>query len=192
MTYPPWTLTLPDWVSSAAPAGERHATQESRMALVVALARENVERGTGGPFGAAVFERESGRLIAPGVNLVVPAGCAIAHAEIVAIAFAQRALGTFDLGAEGIPACELVTSTEPCAMCLGAVPWSGVQSLVCGARKRDAVQAGFDEGERPVAWVAALRRRGIAVRRGVLRAEASEILHRYAADGGLIYNGRGG
>jgi tRNA(Arg) A34 adenosine deaminase TadA len=121
---------------------------------------------------------------------VVTAGCSIAHAEMVAIALAQQALGTFDLGAEGVPACELVTSTEPCAMCLGAVPWSGVQSLVCGARRRDAVQAGFDEGERPVAWVAALRRRGIAVRRGVMRAQAAEVLRCYAAEGGLVYNGR--
>jgi tRNA(Arg) A34 adenosine deaminase TadA len=114
--------------------------------------------GTGGPFGAAVFEEQSGRLLATGVNLVVAAGCSLLHAEVVALLLAQQRLGRFDLGGEGLPVCELVTSAEPCAMCFGAVLWSGVKSLVCAARREDVERLGFDEGPKPVDWPAELER----------------------------------
>jgi len=167
------------------------STDESRMQLTIALARENVAQDTGGPFGAAVFDMHTGRLVAAGVNLVVSAGLSLAHAEMVALALAQRAQGSYDLGA-GEAAMELVSSTEPCAMCLGAVPWSGVRRLVCGARAEDAARIGMDEGAKPGDWSGELRRRGIAVRRDVLREDAAAVLAEYARHGGIIYNGRGG
>ena len=78
-------------------------------------------------------------------------------------------------------------------MCFGAVPWSGVRTLVCGARKADAEAAGFDEGEKPRDWIRALADRGIEVRRGVLRERAVEIFDLYLQSGGEIYNpGAGG
>jgi tRNA(Arg) A34 adenosine deaminase TadA len=160
------------------------------MRLAVELARENVTQKTGGPFGAAVFEADSGRLVAAGVNLVESSNCSIAHAEMVAIALAQRALGHYDLGRDNITH-ELVTSTEPCAMCLGAIPWSGLRRVVCGARGEDACAIGFDEGAKPADWVGALRSRGIEVLRDVLREEARAVLQEYLASGGLIYNARG-
>lgn len=189
--YRSLSLELPSWLPPLIPdSGVFLDAVEGRMEFVVRLARLNVEQGTGGPFAAAVFERESGRLVAPGVNLVVPANCSLAHAEMVAIMLAQQELGTFDLGGEGLPACELVTSTEPCAMCLGAIPWSGVRRLVCGATKADAEACGFDEGERPASWISGLERRGIEVLRELRRAEAAEVLRRYVESGGLAYNGR--
>ncbi len=75
-------------------------------------------------------------------------------------------------------------------MCLGAIPWSGVRHLVCGARDEDASAIGFDEGEKPVEWVPALERRGIIVVRDVLREEAASVLREYAVSGGEIYNAR--
>ncbi len=75
-------------------------------------------------------------------------------------------------------------------MCLGAIPWSGVRSVVCGARAADAARAGFDEGDKPLRWVRGLRRRGIKVARDVCRGEASAVLRRYSDTGGSIYNGR--
>jgi tRNA(Arg) A34 adenosine deaminase TadA len=105
---------------------------------------------------------------------------------------AQRVMGTNDLGAGGIPACELVTSTEPCAMCLGAVPWSGVRRVVCGARGDDACAIGLDEGAKPDDWPGELARRGIEVVRDVLRDEARAVLRHYGESGGVLYNGRGG
>ena len=43
-----------------------YATDEEKMRLTVRLSRENVERGTGGPFGAAILEAATGRLVAVG------------------------------------------------------------------------------------------------------------------------------
>jgi tRNA(Arg) A34 adenosine deaminase TadA len=173
-------------------ADRRYRTVEDRMRFVVELSRLNVRNGSGGPFGAAIFERETGRLLAPGVNLVVGSGCSVFHAEMVAVMVAQKSLGTFDLGGEGLPPYELVASTEPCAMCLGATPWSGVRHLVCGARDEDARAVGFDEGAKMAEWVGSLEDRSISVELGVLRDEAVAVLQEYAALGGEIYNSRRG
>jgi tRNA(Arg) A34 adenosine deaminase TadA len=159
-----------------------------RMAVAVSLADQNVRRKTGGPFGALVVSREAGEVVALGVNRVEPQLCSAAHAEIVALSVAQRVMGTWSLADTRLGALQLVTSCEPCAMCFGAIPWSGVRSLVCGATKADAEASGFDEGARPPDWVEALERRGIEVRTGVLREEASRVLERYAARGHTIYN----
>ena len=181
-------LRLPEWVEELA-SREVYPTAEGRMRLAVELSRQNVERGTGGTFGAAIFERESGRPIAPGVNLVVGSGCSVFHAEMGAILVAQRVVGDFDLGGEG-SLYELVASTEPCVMCLGAVPWYSVRSLLCGAGGEDAEEIGFDERTKPDRWVRSLEKRGIVVTRDVLRGEAASVLREYAKHGGEIYNSR--
>ncbi len=191
--FPEVTLRLPGWVGELSSDGDRvYRTVEDRMRFVVELSRLNVRKGTGGPFGAAIFERETGRLLAPGVNLVVGSGCSVFHAEMVAIMVAQRVVGTFDLGGNDLPPYELVASTEPCAMCLGATPWSGVRHLVCGARDEDARAVGFDEGVKMAEWAGSLEDRGISVQRSVLREEAVAVLREYAERGGEIYNSRQG
>ena len=193
MGFPQVTLELPGWVEELlSDPGGTYPTEEDRMRLVVELSRLNVERGTGGPFGAAIFERETGRLLAPGMNLVVPSSCSVAHAEMVAIMIAQQVVGDFDLGSEGKPAYELYASTEPCAMCFGATPWSGVRGLLCGARDEDARAVGFDEGAKLPDWIAALEEIGISVKRDVLREDAARVLFDYADGGGEIYNARRG
>lgn len=179
LRLPPW---VPDFLA-ASPAV--FPARDERVALVLDLAREHVERGTGGPFAAAVYARETGRLVSVGLNLVVPSRVAVAHAEIVAYALAGTALGHFDLGA--VEPVEIVASTEPCAMCLGATVWSGVRALVCCARDEDARAVGFDEGDKPADWVALLARRGIDVEVDVERAAAVALLHRYIELGGEIY-----
>ena len=192
MSFPKVTLELPAWVEELDLRDREYPTLEDRMRLVVELARQNVERGTGGPFGAAIFEWETGRLLAPGMNLVVPSNCSVAHAEMVAVMIAQQAVGDFDLGAGGRPDYDLFASTEPCSMCFGATPWSGVRRLVCGARDEDARAVGFDEGAKLPDWAAALEERGIAVVRDVCREEAAAVLRDYAESGGQIYNARQG
>ncbi len=179
---------LPDWVSDF--IGQREVVRgsvEGRMGFVVGASRENVRRGTGGPFGAGVFD-SAGKLISLGVNIVEASNCSVLHAEIVAIALAQKALGRYDLSDGGKEHYELATSTEPCAMCFGAVPWSGVSRLVCGARDEDARSIGFDEGPKLANWVYALEQRGITVVRDVLREEAAAVLREYAEGGGTVYN----
>lgn len=193
MRFPSLYLQLPEWLDSfLSNRPDVYPSAEERMNLVLELARTNVEKGTGGPFAAAVFTMDDHRLLAPGLNLVEPANCAIFHAEIVAIMLAQKIAGSYDLGGLGLPACELVCTTEPCAMCLGAVSWSGVRRLVCGAREEDARAIGFDEGPKLPSWPAALEKRRIEVVRDVCRAEASGDLLRYQQMGGLIYNARQG
>ena len=189
MKFPKVVLQLPGWIESTLVEAEQvYPTVEERMLLIINLAQLNVEHETGGPFGAGIFGSKTGRLISAGVNLVESANCSLAHAEMVAIAVAQRVIGSYDLSSKKDRAYELVTSTEPCAMCLGAIAWSGVRSVVCGARDEDARSIGFDEGHKPPDWVRSLESRGISVVRDVLREQAKAVLLEYSRRGGLIYN----
>lgn len=189
MRFDPVSLSLPDWIEEILGDPDRsYPDPRDRMRLAVELARRNVERGTGGPFGAAVFELEGFRLVAPGVNRVIPECCSVAHAETLALMLAQKRLASFDLGAPGLPPCELATSAEPCAMCYGALPWSGIRRLAYGATREDVAAIGFDEGDKPGNWAAALEARGIRVVHALLREEARAALESYRRGGGLIYN----
>ena len=181
-------VTLPAWVDEVVDWTRPYADDEARMRLAIALATENVQRGMGGPFGAVIVEEESGRLVAVGTNRVVPENNSILHAEMIAFMIAQRSVGSYTLGAPGLPAHTLVSSCEPCAMCLGATLWSGVSRLVCGATRDDAMRARFDEGPVFPESYRYLEDRGIAIVRGLLRAEARGVLERYALSG-EIYNG---
>lgn len=181
-------FTLPDWIERLDSSPRPDPAAQIRFAID--LARGNVEHDTGGPFGAAIFESESGRLVAAGVNLVVPTNTAIAHAEIVAIARAGQAVGSFDLGADGLAPMTLACSCEPCAMCFGAVPWSGVRTLLTAARDEDARAIGFDEGPKMTDWKEQLEMRGIAVVTDIERVLGAAVLRDYVAGGGQVYNGR--
>lgn len=184
-------FALPEWIAGAVEhCTENLASRESRMRFVLDLARQNIKRQTGGPFAAAIFD-DASRMVAVGVNMVEPGKCSLLHAEMVAIALAQQSTGRYDLSAGGRFDFELVTSTEPCAMCLGAIPWSGISRLVCGAREDDARSVGFDEGNKPADWPRLLEARGIHVIRELLRAEAAQVLTAYAETGGHIYNAGG-
>ncbi|EGV28235.1 CMP/dCMP deaminase zinc-binding [Thiorhodococcus drewsii AZ1] len=182
-------IDLPDWIPRfLASVTTPLADDRERMAWVLDLARENIRAGTGGPFGAALFAADSGRLIAVGVNRVVPAHCSIAHAEMVAIATAQQRLGHYDLR-QALPGGSILySSAEPCAMCLGALPWSGIDRLVYAASDADVRAIGFDEGDKPSDWISGYARRGIQVTAELLREEAADLLRGYAANGGEIYD----
>ncbi len=183
-----FVFSLPSWIQKFLAAEKITLPNiEDRMMLVIELSERNIKEKTGGPFAAAVFD-DNGTLIAPGVNLVESANCSILHAEMVAIALAQKALNSFDLSAGGKFKYELVASTEPCAMCYGAIPWSGVKSLTCGARDQDARGIGFDEGPKLKNWIEELQKRNITVLCDVLREQAAAVLKKYATLGGKIYN----
>lgn len=181
-------VRVPQWVGEVV-GTDRRESDAGYMALAIALARENVERGTGGPFGALVVEQASGRIIAAGVNLVVATGNSMLHAEVVALMLAEQAVGSYALGGEGRGGHTLVSSCDPCAMCMGAALWSGVRRIVTGALREDASAVGFDEGPVFAASWRYLERRGIEVVRGVLRDDAREVLALYRERGGEVYNG---
>ncbi len=158
------------------------ASDEEKMRFVIELACRNVEEKTGGPFAAAVFDLDTGKLTAAGVNSVVPAGQSWAHAEMTAYSRAQYKLGTLNL-----KNCMLATSCEPCAMCYGATPWSGVAALLYGAPGTEARAIGFDEGDKPENWEEALRQRGIKVSGPMLQMEAKKPFQLYQQLQGKIY-----
>ena len=176
-------LTLPPWIGDVADTNRRYQTDEERVGLAIELSRQNVERGGGGPFGAAVFNTHSGRLVSVGVNRVVPQNCSVAHAEMMAIMIAQQRLTRHRLNGDG-GHYVLATSAQPCCQCYGASVWAGINELLIGARAQDVEElTEFDEGPLPSDWIGELERRGIAVRRDILRDEARTVLASYGASG---------
>jgi guanine deaminase len=108
------------------------------MCQAIALALENVRAARGGPFAALVAK--DGNVIAEGANSVTATNDPTAHAEIVAIRAACRALGTFQL-----TDCDLYTTCEPCPMCLGAIYWARPARVFYAGVAADAADAGFDD-----------------------------------------------
>ena len=96
-------LKLPEWAIEENKKLKESYTPEERVHLVNRFARMNTEHRTGGPFGAGIFEKESGKPLVVGVNRVVPTMMSSAHAEVTCISVAQQMLGTFDLGASTLP-----------------------------------------------------------------------------------------
>lgn len=174
----------PELTAMAAGLTARDAA--ARMAAVIGWSSWNVDQGEG-PFAAGVFALDSGRCVAVGVNRVVSSCCSLAHAEIMALMLAQQALQTFTLSEKG--RFVLTTSSEPCAMCFGAIPWSGVCEVEYGATREDVEAIGFDEGPKSASWIVELAQRGISVSGPWLRESAAAVLHRYASRGGKLYNG---
>ena len=187
-------LTLPAWID--AEVARLPATLpdvDQRMQAVIRFSQLNIEQQTGGPFAAGVFETVTGRLVAMGVNRVMASGCSSAHAEVMALSLAQLRTGSYDLGAVGQPAHQLVVNWRPCAMCYGALVWSGVTSLVvAGDGPELESMTGFDEGPIHPDWEAQLLSRGITVTKGVLKAGAISVFRQFAESGATVYNGRGG
>lgn len=158
------------------------------MRLAISLARENVIQGTGGPFGAAVFREPGHELISVGVNGVERLNNSVAHAEILALMAAEARLGSYTLRTPAGKPYELFTTCEPCAMCLGAVLWSGLTRLVCGAGRQDALALGFEEGPVFPESFRYLEDRGVEILHGVLAGEARAVLRSYQERNGRIYN----
>lgn len=174
-------LALPEWINEAVDRTRAYVSDEDKVALAVELSRQNIELGTGGPFGAVVFDA-SGLVVGVGVNRVVPQNCSVAHAEMMAFMCAQAALSVFRLNEIG--PMTLATSSQPCCMCYGASFWAGIDRLLIGARSEDVMRlTEFNEGPLPADWIGELERRGIAVHRDLQRDAACEVLQRYGESG---------
>jgi tRNA(Arg) A34 adenosine deaminase TadA len=191
MLYAQVHLTLPAWVHEAVDTTRAYTGDDAKLALAIELSRRNVEAATGGPFGAAVFGPDD-RIIAVGVNRVLPHACSVAHAETMAYMLAQQRtqrprLNENDAG-ERVGPITLATSAQPCCQCYGATVWAGVDRLLIGARSEDVeALTEFDEGPLPADWIGELERRGIAVVRDVQREAACDVLRMYSATGGSRY-----
>ncbi|MBC8053687.1 MAG: nucleoside deaminase [Sphingobacteriaceae bacterium] len=108
------------------------------MKMAIALSIKNVQKNIGGPFGAVVVR--NGKVIARSANKVATTNDPTAHAEILAIRFASKKIGNFDLSD-----CVIYTSCEPCPMCLGAIYWSRISKIYYANTKHDAAEIGFDD-----------------------------------------------
>lgn len=186
MIYAQVHLTLPPWVHEAVDPTLVCPDDASKVALAIRLAALNVERRTGGPFGAAIFT-EAGRLVSVGVNRVMPLNCSVAHAEMMAFMTAQHRMQRFRLNEDG-HRFTLATSAQPCCQCYGATVWAGIDRLLIGARAEDVHElTEFDEGPLPADWIGELERRGIEVVRDIGRDAARSVLAAYRESGGSRY-----
>ena len=188
-----FSASLPDWLVddlddvAARPLG----TVEQRMSLANELADRNWRAGNGGPFAAIVVDRASGALVSVGVNVVLSTDLSGMHAEMMALSLAQRAVGRWDLGAEGADL-ELVVNWRPCVMCYGATMWSGVRALTIAGEGAEVEElTGFDEGPMPDDWAGAFERRGIRVSVGVGHDDAIAVFRAFGASDAVVYNARG-
>ncbi|MCX5242977.1 nucleoside deaminase [Streptomyces prunicolor] len=194
-----YRVALPAWIDDElADVPAVVPGREDRMRLVHRLADRNWREGNGGPFAALVAERDTGRIVSVGVNVVLASGVSSAHAEVVALGLAQMATGGWDLGATGLPSHELVVNWRPCVQCYGATLWSGVRTLVVAGEGPELEEiTTFDEGPLGADWAEQFEARGIEIVGDVLRDEALAVFHDYRkavdeADGIVVYNARGG
>ena len=127
------------------------------------------------------------RIVAVGVNRVLPQQCSLAHAETMAYMLAQQRLQTPRLNDVTAPVV-LATSSQPCCQCYGATIWAGIDRLLIGARAEDVMElTEFDEGPLPADWIGELNKRGIEVVRDLRRDDARAVLKRYGEQGGDTY-----
>jgi tRNA(Arg) A34 adenosine deaminase TadA len=102
----------------------------------VALAAANVDDGQL-PFGALVVR--DGQVVATGVNTALRDDDLSAHAEVIAVREASRALGTLDLS-EAV----VVASCEPCPQCRATAALAGIATIVFPVDREAPRRAGFE------------------------------------------------
>jgi len=111
---------------------------ESYLRKSIALSRTHMESGAGGPFGAIIVRDK--KIIGEGWNQVTSTCDPTAHAEMVAIREACKAVQDFSL--EGAT---IFTSCEPCPMCLAGIYWSRLSKVYYANSRKDAAAIEFDD-----------------------------------------------
>jgi guanine deaminase len=130
------------------------ASPSELMRCAIALSAEKMREDVGGPFGAVIAC--DGTIIATGYNQVTSANDPTAHAEVMAIREACKALGSFSLAG-----CEIYTSCEPCPMCLGAIYWARLDRVYYANTRTDAAAIGFDDARIYQEFLAAIESRSV-------------------------------
>jgi tRNA(adenine34) deaminase len=140
------------------------------MAQALACAREAESAGEV-PVGAVIADA-TGAVVARAANAPIARHDATAHAEMLALRAAGRALGNYRL-----PGCVLYVTLEPCAMCVGALVHARVARIVYGAAdpKTGACGSVFDLAANPK------MNHRIDVRGGVLGEESAALLKQFFA-----------
>ena len=147
-------------------------SREVFMRRAIELARQGMNQGAGGPFGAVIVR--AGTIVGEGWNRVLATNDPTSHGEVTAIRDACAKLGTFSL--EG---CEIYTTGQPCPMCLGAIQWARISKIHYGFRIEDAAAIGFDDTEFYRQMMLPAEERLIPSVE-LCRQEALELAHEYA------------
>lgn len=155
-------------------AGANADRDDALMGEAFRLAREAMADGRGGPFGAVIAKGAA--IVSRGANRVVRESDPTAHAEVVAIREACRALGTHDLSGTAI-----YTTCEPCPMCLAAIYWAHVDRIYYAGSHEDASGAGFDDSLIYGEMRAPREKRRIRMI-GLARAEAKKLFDEWLAN----------
>lgn len=104
--------------------GTEREEQERLLRAAFRLA-ESARASGNHPFGALLAR--AGEPLVTAENTVSTSGDATAHAELNLVQAAARSLGR-----EGLAGSTVYASTEPCAMCAGALYWAGVSRVIFG------------------------------------------------------------
>ncbi|MEX2650566.1 MAG: nucleoside deaminase [Alphaproteobacteria bacterium] len=139
------------------------------MALALDEAEAAFARGEV-PVGAVVIDGATGEVLARDGNRTEELADPTAHAELLALRAACRALG-----APRVPGCDLYVTLEPCAMCAQAIAFARVRRLVYGAD--DAKMGGVAHGARIFAQPTCHHRPEIVG--GIGEAPAAELMRRF-------------
>jgi guanine deaminase len=107
------------------------------MELAIKRARETMNQNLGGPFGAAVIDKD-GTILSVTSNSVLGDHDPTAHAEVNAIREACKVKGTHDL-----TGCVIYATGYPCPMCLSAIIWANIKTVYYGCTPADAEEIGF-------------------------------------------------
>lgn len=153
--------------------------RNSLMRLAIEQARAGIAAGQT-PFGAVIVR--GGEVVASGHNTVWAQTDPTAHAEVVCIREAGRALGTIDF-----TGCEMYTTCEPCPMCAAAIHWANLDAVHFGARIADADRAGFRELTVPIEMLYELGQSRVEVHAGVLQTECASLFAEWKDVGGASY-----
>ena len=145
------------------------AEDERHMREALELARE-AERAGEVPVGAVTVS--GGRVVGRGHNMPVSTGDPTAHAEMLALRGAARALGNYRLETT-----TLYVTLEPCVMCAGALVAARVGRLVFGARD---LRFGGIRSKFRIADSELLNHR-VEIDEGVLAPDCVELLQRFFA-----------
>jgi tRNA(adenine34) deaminase len=91
-----------------------------------------------GKAGIAATILRDGRIIATGENEVHLQADPTRHAEVVAIARATKAIGQTDLSG-----CVILSTLQPCEMCLAAIRFAGIDRIIFAARQENVAEKYF-------------------------------------------------
>ncbi len=150
------------------------------MQVAIDSAREGIQAGHGGPFGACVVKGD--KVVGVGHNTVLRDSDPTCHGEVMAIRHACQTLGTHVLDG-----CHLYTTADPCPMCLSAIYWARIDAIFVGADMECAARHGFDDSVFREQVCLPAEKRSIPSQTGILEAECEKVFHEWRELNGILY-----